>query len=64
MSMFGHVGVHVLFIRVLGVDLDHLGSLTSHMISNTYSCTLVDMHTGPRLLDRRVEHESGRRRRE
>ena len=48
MSMLGHVGVRVLSIRVLGGDLDHLGSLTSHVISNMYSCTLVDMHTVPR----------------
>ena len=48
MSMLGQVGVRVLSIRVLDGDLDHLGSLTSHMISNTYSCTFVDMHTDPR----------------
>ena len=48
MSMLGHVGVRVLLIRLLGGDLDHLGSLTSHVISNMYSCTLVDMHTDPR----------------
>ena len=48
MSILGEVGVSVLYIRVLGGDLDHLGSLTSHVISNTYSCTLVDMHTDPR----------------
>ena len=48
MSILAEVGVRVLSIRVLDGDLDHLGSLTSHMISNVYSCTLVDMHTDPR----------------
>ena len=49
MYILGHVGVRVLSVRVLGGNLDHLGSLTSHVISNMYSCTLVDMHTDPRL---------------
>ena len=59
--MLGDVGVGVLSTRVLDRGLDHLRSLTSHVISNMYSCTLVDMHTDPRLGDRRVERESGRR---
>ena len=48
MSELDDAGVRVLSIRALDGDLEHLGSLTSHMISKVYSCTLVDMHTDPR----------------
>ena len=48
MSILGDVGVRVLSINVLVSDLNHLGSLTSHVIGNVNSCTLVDMHNDPR----------------